>query len=195
MEVGRPTSAQPIPADAKLVFRGVLFDVYQWEQTLYDGSKVVFEKVRRRDTVVVLPVLPDGSVLLTKQEQPGRAAFTGALGGRVNEGEKPVEAARRELLEESGYEASEFRPWFAVHPTTKVEWVVYAFVAIGLRQVSAAHPDAGERISLMPTVFDDFLALAHDPGFIEKEMVPWMLEAKYCASKRASMRQLLGLPE
>ncbi|WP_224372342.1 NUDIX hydrolase [Hyalangium versicolor] len=194
MAFSRPPSAQPIPTDAKLVFRGVLFAVYQWEQRLYDGSKVVFEKVRRPDTVVVVPVLPDGRVLLTHQEQPGRDPFIGALGGRVNEGELPEEAARRELLEESGCEASELKPWFAVHPTTKVDWVVFAFVATGLRQTTSADLDPGERIKLVPTTFDDFLTLAHDPRFIEKEMVPLLLEAKYCESKRAAMRSLFGCP-
>ncbi len=195
MTIKRPESAQPIPPGATLAFKGILFDVYQWEQTLYDGSRVTFEKVRRPDTVLVVPVLPSGALLLSKQEQPGRAPFTGALGGRVNEFEDPEHAARRELLEESGYEASELRPWFAVHPTTKVDWVVYAFVAIGIRQIAAANLDAGERVNLVPTSFDDFLALGSDTTFIEKEMVPWLLEARCCANRRAALRQLFGLAE
>lgn len=195
MRVVRPQSAQPIPEDAKCVFEGVLFDVYQWEQALFDGSKVVFEKVRRPDTVVVVPVLPDGSVLLSRQEQPGRSSFISALGGRVGDGEDPVSAARRELLEESGYEADEWRLWFAVHPTTKVDWVVFAFIARGLRKVSGVRLDGGEKIGLTPMRFEEFLELAHDPGFIEKEMIPWLLEAKYSSGKRVALRELLGLSE
>ena len=46
MEIQRPKSKQPIPENAKRVFKGIIFDVYQWEQELYNGSKAVFEKLK-----------------------------------------------------------------------------------------------------------------------------------------------------
>src|SRR3989344_9686996 len=102
MEIKRPESKQPIPGHAKRVFKGVLFDVYQWEQKMFDGSTAIFEKLKRPDTVVVFPVLPDGRIILTEQEQPGKEAFIGATGGRVDVGEEILQTAHRELLEESG---------------------------------------------------------------------------------------------
>jgi len=39
-------------------------------------------------------------------EQPGKASFIGATGGRVDEGEDVLAAAKRELLEETGYSGS-----------------------------------------------------------------------------------------
>lgn len=95
MEIPRPKSKQPMPENAKRVFKGVVFDVYQWEQELYDGSKATFEKLKRPDTVVVFPVLPDGKILLTEQEQPGKDPFIGGLGGRMDEGEDMLETAKR----------------------------------------------------------------------------------------------------
>src|SRR3989344_90768 len=104
MEIKRPKSKQPIPENAKRVFRGVIFDVYQWEQEMYDGTRTIFEKLKRPDTVVVFRVLPDGKIILTEQEQPGgKGPFIGATGGRVDEGEDILAVAKRELLEESGY--------------------------------------------------------------------------------------------
>ena len=105
MNIERPKSKQPIPDHAKVVFKGVMFDVYQWEQELFDGSKTTFEKLKRPDTVVTFPILPDGKILLTKQEQSGKEPFIGATGGRVDEGEDILDAAKRELMEETGYEA------------------------------------------------------------------------------------------
>src|SRR3989338_5132089 len=98
MEINRPKSKQPIPENAKKVFDGVLFDVYQWEQKLFDGTKTVFEKLKRPDTVVVFPVLDDGKIILTEQKQPGKELFIGATGGRIDDGEDILEAAKRELL-------------------------------------------------------------------------------------------------
>jgi hypothetical protein len=88
VKIERPVSRQPIPENAKLAFKGKIFDVYQWEQEMYDGSKTIFEKIKRPDTVVVFPVLDDGTILLTEQEQPGREPFIDAPGGRVDEGEE-----------------------------------------------------------------------------------------------------------
>ena len=53
----RPTSKQPIPDHAKLVFKGTVYSVYQWDQEMYDGSTKVFEKVARADSATVIPVI------------------------------------------------------------------------------------------------------------------------------------------
>lgn len=46
MRIERPVSRQPIPDHAKCVFKGVIFDVYQWEQKLYNGTTTTFEKLK-----------------------------------------------------------------------------------------------------------------------------------------------------
>ena len=87
----------------KEFLKALFFDVYQWEQELYNGSKAVFEKLKDLDTVV-FTYTPDGKILLNEQEQPGKESFIGTAGGRIDEGEEVLEAAKRELLEETGYE-------------------------------------------------------------------------------------------
>lgn len=190
-DIQRPVSRQSIPDHAKLVFKGVLFDVYEWEQELFDGTKKIFSKIKRPDTVIVFPVLNDGKILLTKQEQPGKDPFIGATGGRIDEGEDPLSAAKRELLEESGYEAKEFILLDAQHPQSKIDWVVYTFVAKGLTKVSDMNLDAGEKIELMPVTFDEFLHTATtDQNFQEKELLPKFIEANLDQEKK---KELLGL--
>ncbi len=190
MDIQRPKSRQPIPESAKKVFSGVIFDVYQWEQTLFDGSKTTFEKLKRPDTVVVFPVLPDGKILLTEQEQPGKESFMGATGGRADEGEDPLEAAKRELLEESGYTAERFILWDAQQPVSKIEWAVYTFIAKGLKKIADINLDAGEKIKLKPVSFDELLEIGSSPDFYEKEVVYKFLEAKYDEKKREELRKL-----
>ena len=190
MEISRPKSKQPIPDNAKKVFSGVLFDVYQWEQELFDGTKATFEKLKRPDTVVVFPILEDGKIILTEQEQPGKEPFIGATGGRVDEGENILEAARRELLEESGYEASEFVLWDAQHPTSKIDWVVYTFIAKGLKKVAGMNLDAGEKISLKLVDLEEFIELAINKNFVEKEITPKLYEAKLYPEKKEELKKL-----
>lgn len=192
MEINRPKSKQPIPNNAKKVFGGVLFDVYQWEQELFDGTKTLFEKLKRPDTVVVFPVLDDGKIILTEQEQPGKEPFIGATGGRVDEGEDILEAAKRELLEESGYEASEFILWDAQHPTSKIDWVVYTFIAKGLKKVADMNLDAGEKINLKLVDLDEFIEIAINKNFVEKEIIPKLYEAKLHSEKKEELKKLFN---
>jgi ADP-ribose pyrophosphatase len=190
MKIDRPQSNQPLPANAQKVFSGQIFDVYQWEQELYDGSKKTFEKIKRSDTVIIFPVLDDGRILLTKQEQPGKTPFIGAAGGKVEGGEDVLEAAKRELLEETGYEAKELILWDAQHPATKIDWVVYTFIAKGLTKTSEQTLDGGEKIELQPTTFDQLLEIAGTKEFSEKEVVVQLMEARISPDKRRELELL-----
>ncbi len=190
MKIDRPKSKQPIPENAKCVFKGVIFDVYQWEQEMYDGSKEIFEKLKRPDTVVVFPILDNGDILLIEEEQPSMQSVIGAPCGRVEPGEDILEAAKRELLEETGYEASEYILWKADHITSKIDWVVYTFFAKGLKKVSEQKLDAGEKINLKPTNQNEFLEIVRDARFSGKEILIELLEAKIYPDKRAELEEL-----
>ncbi len=194
MEIKRPESKQPIPPNAKMVFKGVMFDVYQWEQEMFDGTKATFEKLKRPDTVVVFLVLPDGKIILTKQEQPGKKPFIGAAGGRVDEGEDILSAAKRELLEETGYEAEEFILWDSQHPTSKIDWVVYTFIAKGAKKVSDLHLDAGEKIELIFLTVDELIEVAtnKDTYFAEREIADKFFEAKFDPEKKKELQELFS---
>jgi 8-oxo-dGTP pyrophosphatase MutT (NUDIX family) len=165
-----------------------MFDVWEWEQELFDGTMATFEKIKRPDTVVVFPVLPDGRILLTTQEQPGKPPFVGATGGRVDAGEDVLVAAARELLEETGYKAERFELWHTEQPVSKVEWAVYVFVAKGLTKVSEQTLDAGEKIALKPVTFDELLDIARTQEFSEREIVPLLYEAMLDSKKMVALR-------
>jgi ADP-ribose pyrophosphatase len=169
----------------------VIFDVYQWEQEMFDGSTETFEKLKRPDTVVVFPITEDGKIILTKQEQPGKEPFIGAAGGRVDPGEDILDAAKRELLEESGYKAAEFTLWKSMQPISKIEWAVYVFVARGLKKVAELNLDAGEKIELMPVSFDEFLKIAMEPNFYEEEINRDVVEAQLDPAKKVALREFM----
>jgi len=194
MKINRPISKQPIPDNATLMFKGILFDAYQWQQQMYDGSTATFEKLKRPDTVIVFAVLDDGQILLTRQEQPGKEPFIGAAGGRVDPGEDILQAAQRELLEETGYEADEWVLWHSEQPISKIEWAVYVFIAKRVRKIAELNLDAGEKIELMPVSFDELIeigtASSLSAGFYEREITDLLFQAKLDPIKYEELKSL-----
>lgn len=153
-----------IPEQATLVFKGKMFDVYQWEQELYDGTKATFEGLKRSDTVQVLPVM-DGKVLLSYEEQPGKPKSYTFFGGRIEENEEPLEAAKRELMEETGIQAKEWELYKVYEFDGKIEWKTYFYIAKECEKVADQSLDSGEKIEVRNVSFEDFLSIVNMESF------------------------------
>lgn len=71
---------------------------------LPSGAVDTYSVREDRPSVAVVALTEDGDVLLTRQFRPGPGRFLLELpGGYLDEGESPLEAAERELLEETGH--------------------------------------------------------------------------------------------
>lgn len=192
MEIPRPAPKQQLPANAQRVFKGEIFDVYQWKQELFDGTTATFERLKRPDSIGVIPVLPDGQILLIDEEQPGTKRGLTYPMGRADEGEDALTTAKRELLEETGYEADEWILWDARQSVMKIDWAVFTFIAKGLRKVADLDLDAGERIEPAPVPLERFLELAENVDFAGPHIMKEILIAKADPAKMTELLKLLS---
>ena len=148
-----------VPKSAKKVFSGIIFDVYQWPQEMYDGSVATFEKAVRQNTVVIIPTVGN-KIMMVKQKQPGTDWFFDLPSGRMDKkGESPKNAALRELLEETGLTPKTIKLWRTYSPSGKLQQIVYFFVAQDCKKVTKQKLDPGENIIPFLTTFDEFLKL------------------------------------
>ncbi len=181
-----------LPPKAKKVFKGEIFDVYQWEQEMYDSSTHTFEKIMRPDTVLVIPVTEDGKIIICEQEQPHRdKPYLSLISGRVEEDEPPEEAAQRELLEETGFEAKELILWDEYSPGTKIGWTIYTYVAKNCKKVAEQNLDPGEKIKCDFISFDQFIELLANKKVHDIHLTVKALEAKLDPGKMKAFKKLL----
>ena len=191
MTIKRPISRQPIPIGARRVFKGKLFDVYQWEQKLFDGSIATFEKLKRPDTAYVIPITADRKLMLADQRQPGATPSIGLIGGRIEAGETPEQGARRELLEETGLIPGNLILWDSYQFLPKLDWAIYTFIAKNCRKIEDQYLDAGEDVKLITVTFDEFLDLVGQENFGDLEVALRVLRILTDPDRLSEMRHLL----
>ena len=174
-----------IPENAKKVFQGKIFEVWQWEQKLFDGTFKTFEMLKRADSAAVIAVTPDKKIIITEQLQPYWKKTVIALpGGICDSGGTPQEEAARELREETGYTANAWKEWKAYCPEGKIAHTIYTFIARDAMKTGSLSLDGGEQIKTRIVSFDEFLELASDPDFRHKDIQLELVLAKYDPNKR-----------
>ena len=133
---------------SETLYEGKVFSVRQDRIAEPGGIEVQRDIVVHRGSVVLLPIFPDGSILLVRQYRHAVGAFLWELvAGRLEAGESRPAAARRELIEETGYTARGMKQILEIFPSpgfvTERMWI---FTATGLRP-GPAQPEADERIA------------------------------------------------
>jgi len=132
---------------SEVVYEGPVFGVRRDEVEEPGGLRTTREVVTHPGSVVVLPVLDDGRVVLIRQYRHATRQYLWELvAGRIDAGETPKRAAARELLEETGYRAKRFSVFLDVFPTPGfVEERMFILLAERLT-AGKAQPEEDEKI-------------------------------------------------
>src|SRR3989344_1916880 len=154
-----------IPHNAKKVFNGILFDVYQWKQKMFDNSIKTFEMLKRKSSATIIGIVDD-KIIILNQEQPGRNRYYSFVGGCIEKGESPLDAAKRELLEETGYTSSDFKLIYESFGWSKLYFHEYIFVARNCKKISKPNFDSGEKGFIEIVSYDKFVEYLRKEDFI-----------------------------
>ena len=98
------------------VYAGKLLRVHRDVVRLPDGKETVREYIRHPGAVAIVALFDDGRVLLERQfRYPLRRELIEIPAGKLDHGESHLETAKRELLEETGYVAADWKRLGLIH--------------------------------------------------------------------------------
>lgn len=167
------------------VSRHRIFDVLEGDYVRDDGYRKTMTVLACPDWVNVVPLTPSREVVLVRQFRPGPEVMTlETPGGLLEAGEEPIETARRELLEETGYEASRLVSLGALfaNPAIQTNRIHY-FLALDARPVAHAVFDGeGEECEIVLAPLSD----------IEQATAPGELSHALCHTALSLARRALA---
>lgn len=180
-----------LPAKAHKVFTGEIWNVYQWEQKMFDGTSHTFECLKRVNTAVIIPVVGD-KILIQHQLQPHWDRELVCLpAGRCDGEEDPLVCGKRELSEETGYVSDDWKLFSSVHPHRSMVWEVFTFIARDCKKQSEQNLDSGEHITLEMVSFDEFLNLVDHPDWRDIGTAMLIYQCRLYPEKRRALEEKL----
>ena len=117
------------------VFDGHLLQVYKDDVRLPDGNTAVREVIRHIGAVCVVALTDDNEVIIEKQYRyPFGRVLTEIPAGKLDSAdEDPLDAAKRELREETGYTAESWKYLGVYYPTVAyTDEIIHMYLARGL---------------------------------------------------------------
>ncbi len=136
---------------SETVFKGHLLHVRKDRVLLPDGKESVREYITHPGAVVVLAFLDNGNLLFERQfRYPLRRVFLELPAGKIDPGEAIIDTAQRELLEETGYTASDWEYLGVMHPCIGYsDERIEIFAARGLKLAGEKQLDHNEFLEVV----------------------------------------------
>ncbi|OPY58973.1 MAG: ADP-ribose pyrophosphatase [Pelotomaculum sp. PtaU1.Bin035] len=170
---------------SKRVYEGKIINLRVDTISFSGGSTVTREVVEYAGAVAIVPVNEKGEIILVKQ-------FRHAVGkllleipaGKLEPGEEPLESARRELLEETGYEAADLQRLISFFSTPGfTNEVLHLFLANRLT-LKAQDLDDDESIDVVPVPFERAVGLIWKGEICDAKSIAGILAAYYLKNKQ-----------
>lgn len=163
---------------SRIRFQGRLLVVVEDEVRMPDGRQATREYIRHPGAVVVVAINDEGSVILERQwRHPLGAAVIELPAGKIDPGEAPLACAKRELREETGYVAAQWRELGTLHPCVGYsDERLILYLALGLTQ-AGARPDEGEHLEVFALPLAEAMAWVDEGRVTDAKSVAGLLWA------------------
>ena len=171
---GKALPSKPPPKESssvklknrRQVFRGSVFSVERSRLALRKRAERRFDVVRHGGSSVILPILKGRRVILIRQARPAVGQTIWEIpAGTVDKGEAPLQCARRELVEETGYRPGRLKKLLTIYPSPGFcDELMHIYVATGLTYV-------GQRLELDEDLRTQVVPFKRVLGMIQKGLI------------------------
>lgn len=127
-----------------------------------------YHAVGQADYLAIVARTPDGRIPIVRQYRPAIEAFSWELpAGLVDPGEQPLDSARRELLEETGFPARAIHPLgSAAACTGRLSNRVHSFFVETDERIANFEPEPGIEVRLVTSA--ELLAMITAGDFVQQ---------------------------
>ncbi len=170
----------------QIVYKGTRVDMALRTVTSASGKRLVREVVLHPGAVIILPVLQNGDIVMIRNLRHTVGQWLWELAaGTLEPPEPPELCAGRELIEETGYQAIDIKPfgWFYTSPGILTE-KMYAFIATGLTPGPQALEE-NETITVQAMAPDKILAMIASNEIVDGKTIAVLL--KYLIRNRVGV--------
>jgi ADP-ribose pyrophosphatase len=149
--------------NSQIVYDGKVMTVIRDDVEISDGHKSFREVVLHSGGVVILALKDEDTILLVKQfRYPLKQTVLELPAGKLELGENPDDACKRELEEETGYRAKIWKSLGYINTTPGIcTEKLYLYLAKNLEFVGE-HPDEGEIIKAQEYKLNDVLNMVQN---------------------------------
>lgn len=148
--------------ESELIFDGRVVKLYKDRIELPTGQKSFREVVKHSGGVVILAKKEDKILIVKQFRYPMKEVLYELPAGKLEIGEDPFEAAKRELEEETGYCANKWTDLGFVYTSPGYsDEKLYLYEAEDL-EFTHCHPDEGEIIQAFEYKYDDVLKMINN---------------------------------
>jgi 8-oxo-dGTP pyrophosphatase MutT (NUDIX family) len=191
----RPHGTPWTRGESRLVFENPWLKLTEYEAVAPTGSPAAYGVVGFKNfAIAVLPLHEDGTVILVGQHRFPLSDYSWEIpeGGGPLERD-PLDSARRELAEETGLQAAEWRQVLSVQLSNSVtDERAFGFIALGLSEAEETHhKDETEDLAMVRVPFREALdaALA---GHLQDALTVAMLLRAYHMAREGSLPDALA---
>ena len=166
------------------IFDGVAIHLFRDEILRPNGNKGVREVVRHPGAVCVIPITDEGEVIFVNQFRYALDRVTLEVpAGKLEKGEDPLEAGKRELEEECGIVADKVISLGEIYPTVAYcSEIIRMYAATGLRKTSQ-RLDEGEFLGVEKIKFSDALKMVMNGDIRDAKTVAAILKLSVLKSE------------
>jgi ADP-ribose pyrophosphatase len=169
---------------SETIASGGMLHVKRDQVRLYNGNTSQREYVIHPGAVVVVPMLPNGNVILERQfRYPLQQVFIELPAGKIDQGEDTLVTGQRELFEETGFTATEWVKLGHQHPCIGYSnEVIHMYLARGL-QAGAHQRDEDESLEVFEAPFENCIEMIQNGQITDgKTIVALFFAEKYLLS-------------